>query len=189
MNKWDGLVRLCTESPSGLAWDFNLYITDSRFHPKVKVGKFAGSLDDKGRWSFMYEGKNYYCHRVIYGLLYNCELPDDLVVDHLDGNPSNNSGDNLEVKTGPQNSRNRHKSKYNTSGNTGVYFATKKSKTVVIAKCRTLEGKPNTRIFSVDKFGIMLAYKLAVEHRAKMIEKLNLQGAMYTERHGKESND
>jgi hypothetical protein len=46
---------------------------------------------------------------------------------------------------------------------------------------------PKTKIFSVEKLGIMVAYRLAVLHRAKMIEILNSQGAMYTERHGKET--
>ena len=42
-----------------------------------------------------------------------------------------------------------------------------------------------SKSFPVKKYGVLPAFKLAVDYREKMIAELNAQGAGYTENHGK----
>ena len=60
--------------------------------------------------------KTLYLHRVI------MDCPKELVVDHIDHNKLNNTRANLRVCSQSQNSKNRKKSKNNTSGYKGVYY-------------------------------------------------------------------
>ncbi|MNF97457.1 AP2 domain protein [compost metagenome] len=80
--------------------------------------------------------------------------------------------------------------KSNTSGVHGVCFQTVKTKNGnyvqrYVASWRDLNGKVRTKCFSVNVYGDELAEFLACEYRSHQIELLNLQGAGYTERHGK----
>ena len=75
----------------------------------------------------------------------------------------------------------------NTSGIVGVGFSRDKKSgaTSAVASWKPLNGKSKNKKFSVKKLGLLPAFKAAVEHRRKMIEELNAQGAGYTENHGK----
>lgn len=87
-----------------------------------------------------------------------------------------------------QQARNKRKMERNSSGFTGVSFNFKKDRPGqlnVIAFWRDLEGKLRNKNFSVQKYGLLPAFKMACEYRNSMIEKLNQQGAGYTENHGK----
>lgn len=59
--------------------------------------------------------KNLYLHRLI------TNPPKSVVIDHIDGNPLNNTRSNLRFATHKQNLANRSKTKSNTSGYKGVY--------------------------------------------------------------------
>ena len=61
--------------------------------------------------------KSIFLHR----LLMNDQLYGDLQVDHIDGNPLNNRGDNLRVVTHHQNQMNRRADKNTFSKHKGVY--------------------------------------------------------------------
>ena len=53
-------------------------------------------------------------------LLRGVEIPDDMVVDHIDGNSLNNSSDNLRIVEQKINARNRKKHTNNTTGYNGI---------------------------------------------------------------------
>lgn len=103
------------------------------------------------------------------------------VVDHIDGNPFNNKLENLRYTSISINSRNRKKSKNNTSGINGVSLV--KNKEYWCAFWYTNQ-KLNRKHFSIKKLGNDLAFNLAVEYRKNKISELNQQGYGYTERHG-----
>ena len=71
------------------------------------------------------QGKNYLAHRLIF-LLHYGYLPN--VVDHIDGNPSNNRIENLRESSMQTNQYNRKINKNNTSGIKNVYFCKKAQK-------------------------------------------------------------
>lgn len=126
------------------------------------------------------------------GEINNGKIPENHAIDHLDGNKMNNHISNLRLTTYALNNRNLLKAKNNTSGMTGV------SKTSISFKdsgrCYEywmaqwyLDYKYFQKKFSIKKFGEQGAFVLACEHREKMVAQLNLDGAGYTDRHGKEA--
>lgn len=64
-------------------------------------------------------GKTIYEHRLVW-LFFNEELPQ--VIDHIDGNKSNNRIENLRAATHTQNKHNVPKRSHNTTGAKGVVF-------------------------------------------------------------------
>lgn len=86
-----------------------------------KAGDIAGNLKEGRRVVRVGNKKQVYVHRVIYQMYYG-DLTKKYLVDHIDGNPLNNSIHNLRKATRSQNNSNlRGKRKNNTSGVRGVH--------------------------------------------------------------------
>lgn len=166
-------------SPSALKWKCATQ--------KHKAGDIAGYVlgsESKGfYWVIHFKGRHFKAHRVVlslHGLLQN-----DLITDHIDGNSLNNKLSNLRMCTIGDNSKNKRMYKSNSSSVNGINFTKNRSGNVyIIARYYTLAGKRIGKYFSVDKLGIMLAFRDAVIWRNNQIYALNSQGAGYTERHG-----
>jgi hypothetical protein len=77
--------------------------------------------NSKGRGYIHIRGEQYATYRVIWRLVTGQD-PQDLHVDHADGDPLNNAWHNLRLATHTQNMANRRISKYNTSGYKGVIW-------------------------------------------------------------------
>lgn len=79
---------------------------------KAKIGKEIGSLDTKGYRRVLILGIEVKCHRIIWYLHYNY-WPNDFI-DHINGNPLDNTIENLRVVSTRQNSNNlkRHRQGY-----------------------------------------------------------------------------
>lgn len=84
---------------------------------KVNVGDKLGSLSSNGYFQTTVFGKRYKVHRLIFMYHYGY-FP--VVVDHIDGNPLNNSIENLRACSKLQNSYNKRMFRNNKSGVTGV---------------------------------------------------------------------
>lgn len=90
------------------------------------VGSLRIAAKGGGYYIIGYDGKLWYAHRIIW-LLFNGRIPESMVINHIDCNPSNNKIENLELVTKKTNNRS---SKYvhgevnvrNTSGKNGVRF-------------------------------------------------------------------
>lgn len=80
--------------------------------------------------------------------------------------------------------RNRRKQANNTSTITGVHWTFKDFNTYAVAQWQSGIG-PQSKFFSVKKYGLLPAFALACIEREKMIEELNKQGAGYSASHGK----
>lgn len=69
-----------------------------------KSGK-AGSIDFSGYDVITFKGKRFKVHRLVWLLIHGAPLPE--VIDHIDGDKSNNSPDNLRPSTTRLNGANR----------------------------------------------------------------------------------
>ena len=156
---------------------------------KYKNNKDAGhkhfrSNGDAHSWRVCFNGDRYSVHRVIWVLTYG-SISSDMVIDHLDGNPFNNLIDNLDIKTQEDNTRNRRQQKGNKTGTNGVSLDDKgKGHLYYKAHWRELDGSAKFKTFSVAKLGEETAKALAISYREQQVQRLILEGANYTERHG-----
>jgi hypothetical protein len=71
-------------------------------------------------------------HRVVWAIVHG-EWPE--VVDHIDGDPTNNRLANLRSGTSEQNNRNHRRNVRNTSGHTGVRFCRQNNRWVMQIRC------------------------------------------------------
>jgi hypothetical protein len=89
-----------------------------RVRPSIRPGDVAGALDNQGYRKITINGQQYAAHRLAWFYMRGnwCSL----VIDHRDGNPSNNRWGNLRRATKSQNNANRPLQRNNASGLKGV---------------------------------------------------------------------
>lgn len=76
---------------------------------RMKIGDTAGSKNASGYITLTLKGEQYQAHRVAYLLEYG-ELKDEgYVIDHINGNRSDNRKENLREVTYSENAKNTHK--------------------------------------------------------------------------------
>lgn len=138
--------------------------------------------------TFKWNKKQYYVHSVIWEYFYH-KIPDNYVIDHIDGNPFNNDIRNLRCVTRAINSRNTALSKRNSTGYIGISLTTaSKGKYLYYeAFVSELNGKLKRCKFSINKLGEKVALEFAKQWREVELQRLNKEGAGYTDRHGKEN--
>lgn len=126
---------------------------------RVKAGRVAGTLHNKGYISLEYEGVSYLAHRVVW-LLCNKEWPSHFI-DHKDLDRSNNKLQNLREATRAGNSHNHPTRKDNSSGVKGVNWHKRQCKWIA-------------RI-QVNKSRILLGYFDLLEDAKAAVESARLQ--------------
>ncbi|WP_126457125.1 HNH endonuclease [Pseudomonas aeruginosa] len=103
----------------------------------IVSGSRAGTIGGTRRYvSIMIRKRAYLAHRLAW-LYMTCEWP-QLDIDHIDGDPLNNSWANLRLATPRQNARNRKTPCTNKPGVKGVYWV--KAKNRWRAQIRDQEG-------------------------------------------------
>ena len=173
-------------SPSGIRWNQDRYSWGGR-KIEVAFGDVAGSIGNTGYYSVRVNGVLTKCHRIVYELHYG-EIDDGLVIDHIDGNPTNNNINNLRPVSRKINSRNRKISKRNTTGVGGVVeLRDRDDKSIPIGYAvgwRDPEtGRKTSKEFSFKKYGLLLAFEYACQFRDKLFKSFNDNGAGYSDRH------
>jgi hypothetical protein len=86
-----------------------------------KAGKPVGQKGRKGYWLIRYLEKCHLIHRLIW-CLFNGDIPEGMVIDHMNGNHQDNRIENLRMTTRSGNQRNMKMSRRNKSGTMGVYW-------------------------------------------------------------------
>lgn len=150
--------------------------------------KPAGSMSAKGYWIVKYKGRTYKTHRVVYALHNEGFdlLDSSRHIDHLDGIRSNSAIENLREVSKKLNCRNTSMNSRNSTGVNGVNMKIKNGVPIAFrATWSLLDTSPKEKFFSLNKYGEELAFFMACEYREQMINLLNIQGAGYTEGHGK----
>lgn len=98
----------------------HLYVAKNRKGSSKKIGDITGSKTKNGYIEVDIDSKRYTIHRLAF-LYVNGKFPDS-VVDHINGDKSDNSWNNLRECSQGDNLQNIHKVKStNTTGYTGVY--------------------------------------------------------------------
>lgn len=186
---WSDLLYYDESSVSGVKWKENRFNCSGSIIARKDAD--AGSLSDKGYWVVSHKSGYYKVHRIIW-ILNNGEISTNRRIDHKNRIRSDNKISNLQLVLDIKNRRNRSKSENNTSGSTGVrwasYIRSGITYTYVIAQWNEfIENKSTKKIksFSVKKYGILEAYAMACEFRENKIRELNIAGYGYSETHGK----
>lgn len=151
-------------SPSGLRWAVQRAANAKKDSP-------AGCKNARGYWQVRLEGVTYYVHRVIWTLTHGD--PGDLVINHRDNNPSNNSISNLEVCTAVENQRRQKMhtgnglNSSNSSGITGVreHLSSNGTYQAQAQWYDKATGKQKNKTFSYAKYGILEAWAMACQCR------------------------
>lgn len=73
------------------------------------TNKQVGRLNSEGYVRIRLGGKEYRAHRVIWSICHNEEIPEGMLVDHIDGNKANNKIENLRLASRVQNNANKQK--------------------------------------------------------------------------------
>lgn len=88
---------------------------------RAKVGTVAGTKHPKGYIRISLNHIDYLAHRLAW-IAVNGEIHEDLVIDHINGDRSDNRIDNLRMVTGHQNANNRHSPLCTDRGLIGASF-------------------------------------------------------------------
>lgn len=83
------------------------------------AGKIAGGIDGRGYIKVRLNDRKYQAHRLIW-ILVKGETPNDLVIDHINHNRTDNRIENLRITTVADNFKNQVLRNTNTSGVSGV---------------------------------------------------------------------
>lgn len=185
---WSEHFYLDSSSPSGLRWNRDVLHGTGKKFIRYHKGSATGSLVlDRDKyptaWRTKLNGVSYLIHRIVWVLHYG-NIDNTLVIDHLNGNPLDNSVENLKLKTQKANCRNVKLNTLNNSGVKGVCMIFRNKVLNWAATWRKPNGKPAIKLFSTYKCSSEEAFRLACEYRTAQIALLNENGANYTLRHG-----
>lgn len=110
-----------------MTWKFRS--ADQKFWNGRWAGRKVGFVSEAGYVMLQIKRQYFMAHRIAF-LLMTGEMPTDLI-DHIDGNRSNNAWSNLRHATRTQNNANRKMFSNNTSGYRGVTWNKRERKWVV----------------------------------------------------------
>lgn len=139
-------------------------------------GDIAGTKRSNGYFTVSTQGSNVLAHRVVW-LLCNGDDPEDHVIDHIDGDRSNNKIENLRKIKPKDNNKNTTLRKDNTTGLCGVHYV-KGLNLYCVTWVDPDTEIPKRKTFSVLKYGNELAFELACYSRLHV-----MKDSDYTERH------
>ena len=165
LNLFSEFFEISESSPSGLIWIKDYFANSgARFGFK---GRIAGRQYDKGYWRIGFKSQRYEVHRIVY-LLANKSIDENLEVDHIDGDPSNNRVINLRLVSKIENLSNRRQK--SMTGVTGVYI--NKRRNSICSHWQDSGVTKCSKSFNVEELGLDEAIKRAKSVRNEEIAKL-----------------
>lgn len=160
--------KLSAESESGISRIKHSY------HPKRSLDGDNGYKSKKGYWQISFKGEPRVAHRLVWVLYNKQDLDGDFVINHIDGDPSNNDPLNLEKVTLLENCHKKVNYKPSKTGHIGILL--KKDRhgeyITVSAFCPHPTKKGTAKSFSANKYGYDEAVRLAIEWREAKLKEL-----------------
>jgi len=173
------LIAYDEKSPSYLRWVENV-----KWMHHGRLDYVTPILSDQGYSRLRYKNKYIFIHRLIW-TLFSGSVPDDLQIDHIDGDKQNNNIGNLRLVSNKVNCQNRGMRKDCKTGAQGVTLAVDKYGNRSYKASWTSSGKWVSKWFSCNILGEAQAFSAAKEFRQEQLRRLNCDGETYTARHGK----
>ncbi len=107
------------------------YYKDGNFYNRISRGSArkdseAGYVAEDGYRRVRVDGKYHYVHRLVWYYVTGKEVPEDLFIDHKDGDRLNNCIENLRLATSLENQYNKARQQNGTSTYKGVWYDTAK---------------------------------------------------------------
>lgn len=154
---WQDLIHILNYDPltGNFRWNFN----DPHGGRRVE-GKIAGSRNSSGYILIHLNGAKYRAHRLAW--LYIHHTWPGKMLDHINGNKSDNRISNLRLATRSQNFCNRGKNSNNTSGYKGVSW-NKRDKNWTVHICVNRKQRHGGS-FKVKEDAVLAYNKLAVRY-------------------------
>jgi len=158
---------------------------NSRVLKRMKSNR-AGCINGAGYWIVGLNGKLYSVHRLVWTIIHG-DIPEGLVINHINCNRSDNRINNLELVTSRQNSRrskinkNGELSTINTSGVNGIqeektWNGTKTKLNYYARVCwKGYDFKLNRKSFAYSKYGKEEAWRLAIEFNNQIRKSVDKQ--------------
>lgn len=139
-------------SPSSIRWKVS-----RRSSKNISEGSPAGTLHHSGYYYIRFLQNFIAAHRLVY-LLHHGVIPENMVIDHINGVRSDNRIENLRLVTLELNNRNTKTRKDNKSGVKGVYFRHVKGSDYWVARYTDIKtSKRITKYFNIK-------YYKSIEH-------------------------
>jgi len=126
-------------------------------------GSEAGCIHHTGYRVITVNSKSYKVHRLIW-VMFNGDIPNGLLVDHVDRNISNNKIENLRLLTKSMNARNR--------GAKGVYYDASRNKWVAQASVNNTNvalGRFDTREAAEAEYKSFYEFMLARDKSSELV--------------------
>ena len=154
-------------------WDGDLY-WKSTGSGRVDISQPAGCVNLMGYRQIQIKGKMYLAHRLVW-LYVHGKFPDEQI-DHINGDKLDNRIDNLRDVSPQENNKNQPRRVNNTSGHTGVFWATHADKWLASIR---VDGKlKHLGYFNILEDAVEARLQASIEHgfhdnhgREKEIEK------------------
>ena len=152
------------------------YYKNGKLYNKISRGSAkkdteAGYIAEDGYRRVRVDGKYYYIHRLTWLMLTNKEVPEDLFIDHIDGNRLNNHIENLRLASSLENQYNKARQTNGTSVYKGVWFDKVKN-------CWKASIRFQDKRYYIGQFGSEIEAALAYDELALKIQgkfaKLNI---------------
>lgn len=174
--EWGDYFYLDEDSPTGLRW----LQQERPYRHKGDAAGYPQRTSKGNRWVVSVANHIWVVSRIIHVML-NGNFDSLLVVDHLDGDPSNNSFNNLEIKTSRGNAQN---TVWCDKGlPRGISYKEGNNASCFEVNWREVSGKKRSKTFSCKKLGEETALSSAIAFRKFCLESLNKEGMQYTTRH------